>query len=103
MAKREVVWTKTADLQLVGVLEYWVNRNRSTTYSKKLLSMVVEKTRQIAKNPLHYKSSGFLDIRVAAMGNFSIYFKPLPNKIIVTAFLDNRQDPEKLLSILNGK
>lgn len=79
MAKREVVWTKTADLQLVGVLEYWVNRNKSATYSKKLLSAVLKKTNQISKNPLHYKSAGFLDFRVTVMGNFSIYFKSLPD------------------------
>lgn len=23
MAERKVVWTKTADLQLIGTLEYW--------------------------------------------------------------------------------
>ena len=103
MAKRKVVWTKTADLQLIGILEYWVKRNKSTTYSKKLLRLVVEKTNQISKNPLHYKTSGFKDIRVAAMGNFCIYFKPFPDKIIITAFWDNRQDPDKLLSILEGK
>ncbi|MDP2039659.1 MAG: type II toxin-antitoxin system RelE/ParE family toxin [Algoriphagus sp.] len=103
MAERKVVWTKTADLQLIGTLEYWVKRNKSTTYSKKLLRLVVEKTTHISKNPQHYKLSGFKDIRVAAMGNFSIYFKPFPGKIIITAFWDNRQDPQKLLSILDGK
>lgn len=86
MAKRKVVWTKTADLQLAGILEYWVNRNKSTTYSKKLLRLVLDKTTQISQNPLQYKSSDFKDIRVAAMGDFSIFFKVLPDQIIVSAF-----------------
>jgi len=33
MAKRNVIWTRTADLQFVGILEYWVKRNKSATYS----------------------------------------------------------------------
>jgi len=37
------------------------------------------------------------------MGNFSIYYKVSDQEIIITAFWDNRQDPKKLLAILEGK
>ncbi|WP_424000417.1 hypothetical protein [Maribacter sp. IgM3_T14_3] len=30
MAELNVIWTKTADIQFAGILEYWVNRNKST-------------------------------------------------------------------------
>ncbi|WP_340107079.1 type II toxin-antitoxin system RelE/ParE family toxin [Rhodohalobacter sp. 8-1] len=103
MAKRNVIWTRTADLQFVGILEYWVKRNRSTTYSKKLLKLVSERTKQIAEKPLIYKATDFKDVRVASLGNFSIYFKVSDDEIIITAFWDNRQDPEKLLKILENK
>ena len=43
MAKRDIVWGRTADLQLVGVLEYWVKRNKSGNYSKKLLKILQNK------------------------------------------------------------
>jgi len=42
MAKRNVIWTRTADIQFVGVLEYWVKKNKSTTYSKKNMKLVSE-------------------------------------------------------------
>lgn len=103
MAKRDVVWTRTADLQFVGVLEYWAKRNKSNSYSKKLVRLVSERTRQIAKKPLVYKSTDFKDIRVASMGNFSIYYKVTDERIIVSAFWDNRQYPKKLLKILENK
>lgn len=103
MAKRDVIWTRTADLQFVGVLEYWVNRNGSNAYSKKLMNMVSETTRQIAENPMLHKASDFKDVRVASLGYFSIYYKVFEKEIIVTAFWDNRQDPVKLLEILKSK
>ena len=53
MAKRNIVWTRTADLQLVGVLEYWVKRNKSSNYSKKLLRIVTERTLQISETPYY--------------------------------------------------
>ena len=51
MAKRTIIWTRTADIQLVGVLEYWVKRNKSSNYSKKLLWLVTERTLQISAFP----------------------------------------------------
>ncbi len=103
MAKRNVIWTRTAELQFVGILEYWVKRNKSNAYSKKLVKLVSERTKQIADKPMIYKATDFKDVRVASLGNFSIYYKISEKEIIITAFWDNRQDPEKLLKILKNK
>jgi plasmid stabilization system protein ParE len=103
MAKRNVVWTRTADLQFVGILEYWVKRNKSNSYSKKLVELVAEEAEQISKTPFVYKLGDFKDTRVASLGNFSIYFKVAKTQIIISAFWDNRQDPKKLLKILQNK
>jgi plasmid stabilization system protein ParE len=103
MAKRNVVWTRTADLQFVGILEYWVKRNKSNTYSIKLLKLVTERTNQIAETPFIYKSTDFKDIRIASLGNYSIYYKVSDADLIISAFWDNRQDPKKLLKILQNR
>ncbi len=103
MAKRTIKWTRTADIQYVGILEYWANRNKSNTYSKKLIKIVAERTKQIAKTPFIFKPTDFKDTRVASLGNFSIFYKATEQEIIITAFWDNRQDPEKLLQILKDK
>lgn len=103
MVKRNVVWTRTADIQFIGVLEYWAKRNKSNTYSKRLLQLVTNRTSQIAQQPFLYKSTDFKDIRVASLCNFSIYYKISEKEIIITAFWDNRQDPRKILEILENK
>ncbi len=103
MAKRNVKWTRTADIQYVGILEYWVKRSKSASYSKKLIKIVAERTKQIADTPFIYKKTDFKDIRVASLGNFSIYYKISEEEILITAFWDNRQDPKKLLQVLTNK
>ncbi len=103
MARRNVVWTRTADLQFVGILEYWVKRNKSNSYSKKLIELVAERIKQISKTPFIYKLTDFEDTRVASLGNFSIYYKVNEEQIIIYAFWDNRQDPKKLLKVLQNK
>tara|TARA_B110000027_G_C15851235_1_gene182787 strand:+ start:44 stop:355 length:312 start_codon:yes stop_codon:yes gene_type:complete len=103
MAKRNVRWTRTADIQFVGVLEYWVKKNKSNTYSKKLVRLVSEKTNQIAEKSFIYKGTDFKNVRVVSLKNFSIYYKIFDEEIIITAFWDNRQDPTNLLNILENK
>lgn len=103
MAKRAIKWTRTADIQYVGILEYWVKRNKSATYSKKLIKIVAERTKQIADTPFIYKKADFKDTRVASLGNFSIFYNVSDEEILITAFWDNRQNPKKLLQILTDK
>lgn len=100
MAKLNVIWTRTADLQFVGIIEYWVIRNKSKAYSIHLIELVTKRTNQIAENPFAYKSTNFKDIRVASLGNYSIYYKISETDLIISAFWDNRQNPEKLLQVL---
>lgn len=103
MAKLNVIWTRTADIQFVGILEFWVKRNKSSTYSKKLLKQVSELTNKIASNPLIYRVTDFKNNRVATLGNFSIYYKVTDKEVFIMAFWDNRQDPNRLLKILENK
>ena len=47
-----------------------------------------------------YGLSEYPDTRVASMGHFGIYYKIDQDVVIITAFWDNRQDPNKLLQEL---
>ena len=100
MARRAVKWTRTADIQFVGILEYWAKRNKSKAYSKKLIHLVQEISGLIAETPFLFPESGFKNTRFVALGNFSLFYQVREKEIIVTAFWDNRQDPKKLLKIL---
>jgi hypothetical protein len=101
MAKREIVWTKTAEIQFFSVLEYWLNRNKSNSYPKKLIKVVTKHCATIAKNPKLYRESDFKDTRFTVIDNFSIYFEFNDEYIYITAFWDNRQNPEGLKDIIN--
>ena len=103
MAKKKITWTETAAQQRRSILEYWLQRNQSPEYSLKLLHLSNEKAEQIATNPQLYKAADFPNTRVATMGHFSMFYKTTNDSIIITAFWDNRQDPKKLLKLLDTK
>ena len=100
MAKRIVVWTETAAKQRRQILKYWTKKNGSTRYAEKLIKLTAKRIEIILKHPESFKSTDYPDTRESAMGHFSLYYKLTPDQLIITAFWDNRQDPKKILEII---
>jgi len=103
MVKRTVVWTETAARQRREILKYWIKRNGSTRFAEKLIELTAERIKVILKNPESFKRASYPGTRESAMGHFSIFYKLTKDKLIITAFWDNRQDPKKLLEIIKNK
>lgn len=100
MAGLKVIWTETAVRQRRGIFEYWNKRNQSTRYSERIRVLVSKRIELIKKNPTSFLSSEYNGTYVAVIEHFCLYFKVVKEGILVTAFWDSRQDPDKLLEIL---
>jgi toxin YoeB len=100
MAQLKIVWTITAINQRNAVFEYWNSRNKSTVFSRNLNSKIKERLMLLLTNPYLGKATSLKDSRAISMGNYSIIYQADESHIIVTAFWDNRQDPKKLIEIL---
>ena len=75
MAKKEVVWTKTAQQQRKIVLEYWLKKTGSSGYSIKLISEVRDRINLISRYPKAGKETDFPNTRFAVMGHYSIFYQ----------------------------
>lgn len=103
MVERVVRWTETAAIQRREILKYWTNRNKSTLYSEKLINLIFEKIRMILQNSTSFKLTDYPNTRVSVLGHFSIFYQITESELIITAFWDNRQNPMKLLEIVDKK
>ncbi len=70
-----IFWTQTAILQRNHVFDYWNNRNKSKTYSKKLNLAIRERIELLKFHPEMGKSTDFVETRVVTMGHYSILYK----------------------------
>ncbi len=102
MAVRKVIWSRTAARQRRNILEFWKHNNQSHAYSLRVLQQSNDKTSLIAENPEIYPQSEFPNMRVAHMGNFSIYYLIREKEILITAFWDNRQNPDDIVKYLKS-
>jgi plasmid stabilization system protein ParE len=96
----KIIWTHTAALQRRKILAYWNKRNKSTTYSKKLVIEITERVNFLVRNPELYIKTEFPNIRTSTLGHYNIFYKITTDELIVIAFWDNRRNPQTLSKIL---
>lgn len=94
MAKRSVIWTPRAEAELKAVLQFYIDRNKSTIYSAKLLKDVEKLTGLISRFPHMGRITTNGVTRVVVKGKYLLFYEVYSNVIAIMSFWDNRQDPK---------
>jgi toxin YoeB len=102
MVKR-IVWTSKAEQIYSEILKFYVQRNGSKTYSKKLNSEVKKLLLLLSNHPFLGKKTGLTNTKVLIKGNHKIFYKIYDEELVVLLFWDSRQNAEKLQEFLAEK
>lgn len=102
MDEMVVIWSEIAVNQRDEIFEFWNNHNKSTLYSEKLNRIIQEKIEQIKVFPnsgIRFKNS---QIRMIHFENFSLIYHKIERTIYIYSFWDNRQSPDRILTVLKS-
>ena len=80
---RQIIWTISAQTERREILEYWVKRNKSKIFSKKLNKLIITNLREIGKNPLIGRKTDIADVRVKIIRDYLIFYEITPKSIFV--------------------
>jgi len=94
MAKK-ISWTPRAIRDRFEILEYWSNRNKSKTYSRKLYQEFSSNIKLVAANPELGKSTEFSSVRMIVVDNYLIYYSIDKKGIEIGAICYPRRNPSK--------
>ena len=92
----QIIWTNTAKEARREILQYWIRRNRSNVYSKKLSQLIRKKVKLIQSEHYLGKPTDFENVRVSLISHFSLFYKVNKDNIIIVGIWDNRRNPEDL-------
>lgn len=95
MAKR-IIWTSQADLIFTKILEFYIERNGSKTFSRKLNNDIQSLIAILAKQPFLGMKTEIGNIRIFIKGNYKIFCQIDNNMLIIHLVWDCRQNPEIL-------
>ena len=96
MAKRKVVWSHRASIKLLMILEFYTERNKSKTYSKKLYTKFNKELSLLLKQPEIGIKTELEAVRGLIVDGFILFYEVKTEMIIVHTLWDSRQNPSDL-------
>ncbi len=95
MAKRRIVWTKTAHLERIEILTYWFNKTKSKTYSKKLNKLFSETIKLLCTHHEIGRASKDSSIRITIVRDYLIFYEFTTTELIILSVWDTRRDEKE--------
>ena len=92
MAKRKIIWTATAKFERKEILEYWINRNKSNTYSKKLNQLFSEAVKLLSEHPKIGRTTNDGETRINIVRDYLIFYEFNEKELIIQSVWDSRRD-----------
>ncbi|NGM63597.1 type II toxin-antitoxin system RelE/ParE family toxin [Sphingobacterium sp. SGG-5] len=96
MAKRKIVWTEKANLERKEILEYWINRNKSKSFSVKLNRLIISDLKLLSLSPFIGRKTKIENVRVKIVRDYLIFYEILKEEILVLTVWDGRRDSKTL-------
>ncbi|WP_371875335.1 type II toxin-antitoxin system RelE/ParE family toxin [Salinimicrobium tongyeongense] len=94
MAK-QIVWSPLAVQKRSEILKFWIKKNKSDTYSKKLNKLFKEASHLISKHSGIGKPTSNGNVRFKIILHYLMFYELKNNKVYILTIWDSRQDPEK--------
>lgn len=97
---KQIIWSQRAQTDRKQILEYWLQRNNSSTYSKKLDKLFREALNIIRDYPQIGQPTDDQKVRVKIIKDYLLIYEYTNSSIILLTIWDSRRDREKLEEIL---
>ena len=97
MAKGKIIWSQTARIKLYQILDFYIERNQSKTYSSKLLQKINKELKTLLKQPDIGIKTEVESVRGLIIEHYIFYYELQNKNIIIYTIWDCRQNPNDLI------
>ena len=95
----KIKWTLQADEKYLETLQFWIDYNKSTNYSEKIIDEIEYKESILVNNTFMgsiVEHTGKKVRRVLILNNYSLFYRINENEIEIISFWGNKMNPEDL-------
>ena len=96
MDEKQVRWTQKAISDKIQILDYWIERNDTKTYSEKLNLLLDSVLNKTAKYPESGKKTNYKNIRAKIASHYLIFYRIQKDYIEVVRIWDSRRYSKSL-------
>lgn len=95
MAKK-VRWTTQSISDRTNIYRYWLERNQSDSYPKKLEELFEKSSEIIASFPSIGTRTNYRNVYAKVVRNYKIFYRIEPHEIQILRVWDTRQNPDSI-------
>jgi len=103
MVRIKIEWSLEARLDLIDILELYIQRNGNSIYSRKLYLQINKSIQFLVKNPFIGKQTEDPSVRALITGDYQIIYEVFDKLILIIMIWDCRRDPEDKVIDLRKK
>lgn len=92
MARRKIIWTFKANQERKDILEYWILRNKSKTFSLKLNKLILYNIGLLAEHPTIGRKTDVQNVRVKIVRDYLIFYEFSDAELIILSVWDGRRN-----------
>lgn len=94
----QIKWTTKATKEKSDVLRFWIEKNKSDTYSRKIHLQSKKSLNLLKENPyIGQELFDLVDIRyIVVLRKFSIFYRIVDHSIEILSFWDGHRNPDDL-------
>lgn len=98
---KKVKWSRLAYNDRKQILKFWIDHNKSTSYSIRLNLIFENTTELISKHPKIGKLTDIQDVRIKIIKDYYFTYRETEKTIEILTIWDSRQDPKQFEKIIN--
>ncbi|MEI8205139.1 MAG: type II toxin-antitoxin system RelE/ParE family toxin [Bacteroidota bacterium] len=92
---KQIIWSRLAQKNRFQILDYWIKRNKSIVYSKKLNQIFEDTSTVLTKHPRIGKETDVPNVRIRIIKDYYFTYRETEHSIEILTIWDSRQDPTK--------
>lgn len=92
----EIIWSPKAKSELIEILEYWVNRNKSNVYSLKINQLIQEQLIFILEFPKIGRKTDIKIVYVKIIIDYLLYYEIEKGNLHVLTIRHGKKNPKTL-------
>ena len=97
MAKLKIIWSHRAEIKLFKILEFYSERKKSSSYSKKLYQRLNKELKILLKQPDIGLKTEVESIRGLIIDDYILFYELVNEVIVIHTISDCRQNPDDLI------
>ena len=97
---KQIIWSRLAHLNRFQILDYWIKRNKSVIYSKKLNQIFEDTADMLSRHSKIGKETDVPDVRIKIVKDYFFTYRETESSIEILTIWDSRQDPSKFDRII---